>query len=38
VAAADWPVAAQTLDRIRRLVALNLGLGLVVVLAAVVGR
>jgi uncharacterized membrane protein len=38
VAAADWPVAAQMLDRIRRLVALNLGLGLVVVLAAVVGR
>jgi uncharacterized membrane protein len=38
VAAADWPAAAQALDRIRRLVALNLALGLVVVLAAVSGR
>jgi uncharacterized membrane protein len=38
VTAADWPAAAPVLDRIRQLVALNLGLGVVVVLSAVVGR
>ncbi|MBE7416978.1 MAG: CopD family protein [Ideonella sp.] len=37
-AAADWPAAAQALDAIRRLVALNLVLGVLVVLAAVSAR
>jgi uncharacterized membrane protein len=34
-AAADWPAAAQALNGIRRLVALNLALGVCVVMAAV---
>jgi len=38
VAAAAWPSAAQTLDRIRQLVALNLGLGVLIVVAAVAAR
>jgi len=37
-AAADWPAAAQALNAIRRLVALNLALGVLVVLAAVSAR
>lgn len=37
-AAADWPAAAQVLDRIRRLVGLNLVLGLGTVMAAVSAR
>lgn len=37
-AASAWPAAAQTLDRIRRMVALNLALGLAVVLAAISAR
>jgi len=37
-AAAQWPVAAARLATIRRLVALNLGLGTVVFAVALVGR
>lgn len=37
-AAADWPAAAQALDGIRRLVTLNLVLGLCTVIAAVSAR
>ena len=37
-AASAWPAAAQTLNRIRQLVAFNLALGLLVVLAAVSAR
>ena len=37
-AASAWPAAAQTLNRIRQMVALNLALGLAVVLAAVSAR
>ena len=37
-AAADWPAAAQALDGIRRLVALNLVLGLCTVVAAISSR
>jgi uncharacterized membrane protein len=33
-----WPAAAQLLNAIRRLVALNLSLGVVAVVAAVSGR
>lgn len=36
--ASAWPAAGQTLNRIRQLVALNLGLGLLVVGAAVSAR
>ena len=36
--ASAWPDAGQTLNRIRRLVALNLGLGVLVVAAAVSAR
>ncbi len=38
VAAQEWPVAAGRLDLIRRLVVLNLTLGVVVCALAVVGR
>lgn len=37
-AASTWPTAAQTLNRIRQLVALNLWLGVLVVAAAVSAR
>lgn len=37
-AAADWPVAAQALNSIRRLVALNLVLGICTVIAAISAR
>jgi uncharacterized membrane protein len=37
VAAGTWPVAAQALDRIRRAVTLNLALGVIVIVAAVLG-
>lgn len=37
-AAGDWPAAALTLNRIRRLVAINLALGVCVVAAAVSAR
>ena len=37
-AASAWPAAAQSLNSIRRLVALNLVLGLCVVVAAVSAR
>lgn len=37
-AASAWPAAAQILNRIRRMVAINLALGLAVVLAAVSAR
>lgn len=37
-AASAWPLAGQTLDRIRRLVMLNLALGVLTVAAAVLGR
>lgn len=37
-AAAAWPAAGQTLNRIRQLVALNLGLGVATVVAAVSPR
>jgi uncharacterized membrane protein len=37
-AALDWPAAAQALNRIRRLVALNLVLGAIVLAAAVSAR
>jgi uncharacterized membrane protein len=37
-ASSTWPAAAQTLNRIRQLVAVNLMLGVVVVLAAVSAR
>jgi uncharacterized membrane protein len=37
-AASAWPAAGQALNRIRQLVALNLALGMLVVLAAVSGR
>jgi len=36
--ASAWPAAAQTLNRIRQLVAFNLALGVLVVLAAVSAR
>jgi uncharacterized membrane protein len=36
--AGDWPAAAQVLNSIRRLVALNLGLGILTVAAAILGR
>jgi uncharacterized membrane protein len=36
--ASAWPAAAQTLNRIRQLVALNLGLGALVLVAAVSAR
>jgi uncharacterized membrane protein len=36
--ASAWPAAGQTLTRIRQLVALNLGLGLLVLVAAVSAR
>lgn len=38
VAAADWPAAAGRLDLVRRMVAVNLALGLLVFALAVVGR
>lgn len=38
VAASAWPAAGQVLNRIRQMVALNLALGVLVVLAAVSGR
>ncbi|MDE2615312.1 MAG: CopD family protein, partial [Burkholderiales bacterium] len=37
-AASTWPAAAQVLNAIRQLVALNLALGVIVVLAAVSAR
>lgn len=37
-AAADWPLAAQALNGIRRLVAVNLVLGLLTVVAAISAR
>ena len=37
-AAAAWPLAAEALNRIRRLVVLNLGLGGLTVAAALLGR
>jgi len=37
-AAADWPAAGQALNRIRQLVAVNLVLGVLVVMAAVSAR
>jgi len=37
-AAAAWPLAAQALNGIRRLVALNLVLGIVTVMAAISAR
>jgi uncharacterized membrane protein len=37
-AASAWPSAGQTLNRMRQLVALNLGLGVLVVVAAVSAR
>jgi uncharacterized membrane protein len=36
--AADWPAAARALDRIRHMVAVNLGLSLLTVLAALLVR
>ena len=38
VQAADWPAAASRLDQIRRLVALNLVLGVLTLAVALVGR
>lgn len=38
VAAGDWPAGGRSLNQIRRLVATNLGLGLVVVAVATGGR
>ena len=38
VAASAWPLAAQTLDRIRRLVMLNLALGVLAAAVALLGR
>ncbi|RYY93912.1 MAG: hypothetical protein EOO24_25835 [Comamonadaceae bacterium] len=38
VAAADWPAAAGRLDLVRRMVAVNLALGVLVFVLAVVGR
>lgn len=38
VAAREWPVAAANLGTIRKLVALNLGLGVLVFVLAIVGR
>jgi len=38
VAAQDWPGAARRLDLIRRLVAINLALGLLTIAVATVGR
>jgi len=38
VAAADWPAAGAALASLRTLVAINLGLGVLVVLAAAFGR
>lgn len=37
-AASAWPAAGQTLNRIRQLVAVNLALGLCIVIAAVAAR
>lgn len=38
VAARDWPAAAGNLDRVRRLVEVNLALGIVTIAIASVGR
>jgi uncharacterized membrane protein len=38
VAAGDWPAAAAALNRIRQLVAVNLGLGFLTVAIATLGR
>jgi uncharacterized membrane protein len=38
VAAQDWPVAGARLDAIRRLVALNLALGVITIAVATLGR
>ncbi len=38
VAAAEWPLAAARLDAIRKLVLINLALGVLVFLVAIVGR
>lgn len=38
VAASEWPKAAAALDSIRRLVALNLGLGFLTIAVATLGR
>jgi uncharacterized membrane protein len=38
VAAADWPQAAQRLDQVRRLVSVNLVLGVVTIAVATIGR
>jgi uncharacterized membrane protein len=38
VVASDWPVAAQRMDQVRRLVTTNLVLGIVTIAVATVGR
>jgi uncharacterized membrane protein len=38
VAARDWPTAAGSLDRLRRLVEINLVLGIATIAVAIVGR
>lgn len=38
LAASEWPVAARQLDRIRHMVAMNLAMGVLVFVIALVGR
>jgi len=38
VAASDWPTAAANLNRIRQIIAVNLPLGLLVVIIGASGR
>ena len=38
VAASDWPLAAQRLDRVRQLVTTNLALGILTIAVATIGR
>ena len=38
VAASDWPLAAQRLDRVRPLVTTNLALGILTIAVATIGR
>jgi uncharacterized membrane protein len=38
VAASDWPAAGALAERIRKLVALNLALGVIVIVAGIAGR
>ena len=38
VAAGDWPAAGALAERIRKLVALNLALGVIVIVAGIAGR